>query len=212
MMYRFEDERLLRGAGHFVENMDLTGCLHAVFVRSPHAHARIEGIDAADALALQGVRGIYTCKDFVAAGVKPTRCVRALDSTDGTPFFEPVRHVLARDTVRFVGDPVAMVVADSARRGDSRPSEQVAVDYDAFAGGSRPGGQRPGGGGAPGRRCGRRGRGHAEGRPRGAGDASRTTGSPPCRWRPVRPLAVTMRPAIATGWTPRPRECTSCAP
>ena len=127
-MHRFEDDRLLRGEGRFLENLDPVDCLHAVFVRSPHAHAAIAGIDAGRARSMTGVRGVFTGPDFVEQGLRPMHCVRALDSSDGTPFHAPTRHVLATDSARFVGDPVAMVVADSAQAALDA-AEQVEVDY-----------------------------------------------------------------------------------
>ena len=132
MMHRFEDERLLRGTGRFVEDLDDADCLHAVFVRSPHAHARLLGIDVAQACALDGVRAVFTAADFAAAGVRPLECSRPLASTDGTAFHAPLRQVLAEATVRFVGDPVAMVVAESVAVALDG-AERVAVQYAPLA-------------------------------------------------------------------------------
>ena len=128
-MHRFEDERLLRGRGRYVEDLDTGGGLHAVFVRSPHAHARIAHFDARAAQASEGVHGVFSGPDFRALGAQPLRCARPLESSDGTPFFAPARHVLALERVRFVGDPVAMVVADSPEAA-ADAAEQVEVDYE----------------------------------------------------------------------------------
>ncbi|HCQ97963.1 MAG TPA: hypothetical protein DIU48_00995, partial [Acidobacteria bacterium] len=113
VMHRVEDDRLLRGKSRFVEDLDHNGTLHAVFVRSPHAHAQLGHINTTAAMEVDDVQAVFTGADFVAQGVRPLRCVRPVDSTDGTPFYAPTRHVLALESVRFVGDPVAMVVGRS---------------------------------------------------------------------------------------------------
>ena len=128
-MHRFEDERLLRGAARFVEDLDTAHRLHAVFVRSPHAHARIVGFDSRAARESEGVRGVFGGRDFLAEGVRPLVCSRPIESSDGTPFRAPTRHVLALDETRFVGDPVAMVVASSIHAA-ADAAERVEVEYD----------------------------------------------------------------------------------
>ena len=128
-MYRFEDERLLRGEACYVEDLDTTRCLHAVFVRSPHAHARILSIDSRAAEACEGVRGVFGSRDFLAEGVRPLICARPIEGSDGTPFRAPVRHVLALEETRFVGDPVAMVVATSSHAA-ADAAERVEVEYE----------------------------------------------------------------------------------
>lgn len=99
-MHRIEDDRLLRGASRYVEDLAAPGCLHAVFVRSPHAHARIDGIDTRAARRIVGAGAVFTGRDFLAFGVRPMVCSRPLESSDGTPFQAPVRHVLAVDRDR----------------------------------------------------------------------------------------------------------------
>ena len=104
---RFEDLRILRGGGRFVDDVTLPGMLHAAFVRSPYPHARIVSIDTSKARALAGVAGVYTGADLAA---------HVAQFTEPNPFpgQRPVVYdVLPRDKVRFVGDPVALVVADS---------------------------------------------------------------------------------------------------
>ena len=130
-MHRFEDERLLRGTARFVEDLDAAQCLHAVFVRSPHAHARIVKSDTRAARESEGVRGIFTSREFLAEGVRPLVCSRPLESSDGEPFQAPTRHVLALDRVRFVGDPVAMVAATSLDAA-ADAAERVEVEYEPF--------------------------------------------------------------------------------
>ena len=128
-MHRFEDERLLRGTSRYVEDLDPTDCLHAVFVRSPHAHARIDRLDPRAARESEGVRAVFSGCDFLAEGVQPLLCSRPIESSDGTPFHAPVRHVLAVERVRFAGDPVAMVVATSLDAATDA-AERVEVDYE----------------------------------------------------------------------------------
>ena len=110
---RVEDHRLLTGAGRFVDDLMSSDALHAVLFRSPVAHASITGLDLEDALEVDGVRAILTHQDVEAAGIKPITCMAPLRSHDGKPFREPVRHLLAKDVVRFVGDPIALVIAES---------------------------------------------------------------------------------------------------
>ena len=120
---RVEDARLLTGAGGFVDDVELSGMLHAAFVRSPHAHARVLGIDIERALALDGVDAVVTGQDlrgvvepFVSALGRPE--VRTL-----------VRDVLAVDRARHVGDAVAVVVGDSRYVAEDG-CELVRVEYE----------------------------------------------------------------------------------
>ena len=128
-MHRFEDERLLRGIGCYIEDLDTTGCLHAAFVRSPHAHARIVSFDSRAARESEGVRGVFGGRDFLAEGVRPLLCSRSLEGSDGAPFHAPTRYVLALEETRFVGDPVAMVVASSIHAA-ADAAERVEVQYE----------------------------------------------------------------------------------
>ena len=128
-MNRFEDERLLRGTGRYVEDHDSAQCLHAVFVRSPHAHARIVSFDSRAARESERVRGVFSSRDFLAEGVRPLVCVRPIEGSDGAPFRAPTRHVLALEESRFVGDPVAMVVATSIDAA-ADAAERVEVEYE----------------------------------------------------------------------------------
>lgn len=122
---RFEDPRLLKGQGTFVDDIQLPGMLHAVVVRSPHAHARIQSIDAASAQALPGVITVLTAREL-AGNVRniPRRVVPDLDEVD-----VPEHPVLATDRVCYVGQPVAVVVAEA--RGvaeDAADALQIAYD------------------------------------------------------------------------------------
>ena len=110
---RIEDPRLLLGQGRFVADLHLEGQLHCVFVRSPHAHAVIERIDATPALIPPGVVAVMTGADMAADRVGPMTCLWAIRSHDGSPMAEPPRWALARDRVRHVGEPVAVVIAET---------------------------------------------------------------------------------------------------
>ena len=120
---RVEDQRLLAGAGCFVGDIELPGSLHCAIVRSPHAHARILGIDVSKAL-LPGVNAVLTGKEMQADGVGPMRCGWVLPG-----MAEPPRWALARGTVRHVGDPVAAVFAESRALAEDA-AESVRVDYE----------------------------------------------------------------------------------
>ena len=123
---RFEDERFLRGRGRYVDDLNLPGQLHAVILRSPHGHAAIEAIDTAAARALPGVRGVFTAADLAADSIGPLPCIAQV-ATIG-PMIVPPRPALAGDRVRHVGDPVALIVADT--RDQARDAaERVVVAY-----------------------------------------------------------------------------------
>ena len=131
---RREDGPLLRGEGAFTDDVRSPGEAHAVFVRSPHAHARIRRIDTAAAAVMPGVLAVHTQADLAADGVKPlpsyTRDPRyAYPNRDGSPMAEPPLWPLARDKVRHGGEAVAVVLAES-REAARDAAEAVAVDYE----------------------------------------------------------------------------------
>ena len=102
---RVEDERLLRGKGAFLDDLDLDGAGHAAFVRSPHAHARVRALDTKAAAAVPGVIAVFTAADFEGT-------IRPISADFAAPGFKVTeRPVLAAERVRFVGDALAMVVA-----------------------------------------------------------------------------------------------------
>src|SRR2546428_328386 len=103
---RLGGDRFVAGTGRFVEDVRVTGLLHAAVLRSPHAHARLVSIDAKRARDLPGVHAVLTAADVPAAAIIPNR-VPAPKGTDR--YLQPA---IARDVVRFVGEPVALVVAD----------------------------------------------------------------------------------------------------
>jgi carbon-monoxide dehydrogenase large subunit len=109
---RNEDARLLTGRALFVDDVDLPGTLHAAFVRSPHAHARLGAIDAAAARALPGVVAVFTADDL-GAYWKPGPLLVSPPPVPGAVFRERTQVPLARGKVRHVGEPVALVVAAS---------------------------------------------------------------------------------------------------
>jgi carbon-monoxide dehydrogenase large subunit len=123
-MERLEDLRLLRGRGEFVDDIHLDGMLHAVVVRSTVAHGRIRSIDCAAARAMPGVRAVFTAAEIADSsnGSIPTIPLRM----HKTPYEQPV---IARDKVRYVGEPMALVVADSAALAEDA-AEAVAVDVE----------------------------------------------------------------------------------
>ena len=125
---RLEDQALLTGAAHFIDDLVLPGAVHAVFVRSPHVHARVVSIEGAEARKVPGVLGVFTAADFAAAGIGPMRITVVQKNRDGSAAPSPSRPVLAGDVVRFVGEAVAMVVATSVREAKDA-AELVAVDY-----------------------------------------------------------------------------------
>ncbi|MEJ5990191.1 xanthine dehydrogenase family protein molybdopterin-binding subunit [Ramlibacter sp. PS3R-8] len=125
---RKEDYRFLTGAGQYTDDINLPNQRYAVFVRSPHAHAAIRGIDTARASAMPGVARIFTGKD-VEGKMGGLPCGWLITSTDGTPMKEPPHPILAQGKVRYVGDHVAMVVADTLEQARNA-AEAVDVEYD----------------------------------------------------------------------------------
>jgi aerobic carbon-monoxide dehydrogenase large subunit len=118
---RKEDRRMLLGRGRFVADLSRPGLLHAAFVRSPHAHARISAIDVTQARQAPGVAQVLT-----AASLGDPYLLALLERDEFVPTRMPI---LAGDTVRFVGEPVAMVIADDAYRAEDA-AELVEVDWD----------------------------------------------------------------------------------
>jgi len=128
---RFEDPRLLRGEGRYVNDLVAPGQAHLVLLRSPHAHARIVSIDAAAALALPGVLGVYTVADLERDGIGTTAPTFKRSRPDGSPMFWRAHPGLAKGKVRHVGEPVAAIVAESVALAKDA-ADLVAVEYDAL--------------------------------------------------------------------------------
>jgi carbon-monoxide dehydrogenase large subunit len=125
---RREDRRFLTGRGRYVHDIVRPQQLHAVFLRSPHAHAEIVATDNTEALASPGVAAIFTADDVTAEKLNGVPCAWGIAGKDGTPMKEPPHPLLARGKVRHVGDPVAMVIADSVEAAHNA-AERIAVDY-----------------------------------------------------------------------------------
>jgi carbon-monoxide dehydrogenase large subunit len=128
---RKEDYRFLTGAGQYTDDITLTRMTHAVFVRSPHAHALIKSINTTAAKAAPGVIGVLDGKDVANDKLNGLPCGWLITSTDGQPMKEPPHPVLALDKVRYVGDHVVMVVAETLEQAKNA-AELVEVDYETL--------------------------------------------------------------------------------
>jgi carbon-monoxide dehydrogenase large subunit len=128
---RVEDRRFLLGRGKFVADIELSGALQCVLVRSPHAHARIRALDVSAAAAAPGVVAVFTGADMAADGINPMRPLWVIRSRDGNPMAQPPRYALARATVRHVGEPVVAVIAET-REAAADAAERIAIDYEAL--------------------------------------------------------------------------------
>jgi carbon-monoxide dehydrogenase large subunit len=126
---RIEDPALLAGAGRFTDDVRVDGETHLAFLRSPYAHARIVSLDADAARALPGVLAVYTGAELAAAGVKPIPSIDVFRRADGKPLVTPARRALAHERVRFVGEAVAAVVAET-REAARDACEAIAVDFE----------------------------------------------------------------------------------
>ena len=124
---RREDGRFLTGKGQYTDDISLQGQTHAYFLRSPYAHARIKKLDTAAAAKAPGVLGIFTGEHFKAVGGLP--CGWLINNLDGTPMKEPKHPVLADGKVRYVGDRVAMVVAETLEQAKAA-AQLIDVDYE----------------------------------------------------------------------------------
>ena len=136
---RKEDFRFLSGSGQYTDDITLPRQSYGVFVRSPHAHAKIRGIDTAGAKSAAGVLGVFTGTDLAGIGGLP--CGWLINSIDGTPMKEPKHPVLAEDKVRYVGDQVALVVAESIAQAKAAAA-LINVDYEVLPRGRRYGARR----------------------------------------------------------------------
>src|SRR5512144_2003739 len=125
---RSEDRRFLTGAGRYTADIDLPAQAHAVILRSQHAHAKIGSIDAAEALAMPGVLAVVTAPDLAGDGPGDIPCAVPVKGPGGQPVPSPGRPLLARDRGRFVGEPVAMVVAETLAHARDA-AESVVIDY-----------------------------------------------------------------------------------
>src|SRR5574343_711636 len=124
---RREDARFLTGRGQYTDDIVLPGQTHAHFLRSPYAHARIQSLNTSTAAAAPGVVGIFTGEHFRAVGGLP--CGWLINSLDGSPMKEPKHPVLADGKARYVGDRVALVVAETLEQAKAA-AQLIEVDYD----------------------------------------------------------------------------------
>ncbi|MGH7212423.1 MAG: xanthine dehydrogenase family protein molybdopterin-binding subunit, partial [Acetobacteraceae bacterium] len=128
---RKEDPKLLRGEGRYTDDINVPGQAYAVIVRSGYAHGRIRGIDTAAAREMPGVLGVFTGADLVAGGFHNVPALMPAKNRDGSPMRMPPQPPLTIDKVRYVGDPVAWVVAETPKQARDA-AEAVQVDIDAL--------------------------------------------------------------------------------
>ncbi|KZD22487.1 xanthine dehydrogenase family protein molybdopterin-binding subunit [Tardiphaga robiniae] len=124
---RMEDARFLSGSGYFADDLAVEGMLHAAILRSPIAHARIASIDASAALAMPGIHAVITAHDI--GDTIPIIPLRLAPLPEFEPFRQPV---IARDKVRYVGEPIAIVVADSRALAEDA-LETIGIEFDALS-------------------------------------------------------------------------------
>jgi carbon-monoxide dehydrogenase large subunit len=126
---RREDRRFLTGQGRYLDDLAFEGLAHAVVLRSPHAHALIRGVDAAAARAMPGVLAVLTAAEIRQDGLQPLPPYVDANTVTGEKFAFAPQPLLAADKVRYVGEPVALVVAES-RDQALDAAEHVAIDYE----------------------------------------------------------------------------------
>ena len=126
---RKEDRRFITGKGRYVDDIKLQGMTYAHFIRSPHAHAKVKGIDSAAAMKMPGVVGVLTGQQIVDDKVGNLICGWAITSKDGTPMKMGAWPAMAPETVRFVGQAVAVVIAETRNQAKDA-AEAVVVDYE----------------------------------------------------------------------------------
>ena len=128
---RKEDKRFITGKGRYTDDMSVPGMKHAAFVRSPHAHAVIKGIDTSEAEKMPGVIGVLAGAEMTTDGIGSLICGWMIHSKDGSPMNMGDWRPLADKKVRYVGDAVAIVVADTKSQARDA-AEAVKVDYDVL--------------------------------------------------------------------------------
>ena len=128
---RKEDQRFITGKGRYTDDLSRPGQAHAYFVRSPHAHARIRNLDTSAAAAMPGVVAILTGRDLAQDGLGGLICGWMIHSKDGSPMKAGAHPALALDTVRYVGDHVAVVIAETLNAAKDAAAA-VEVDYEVL--------------------------------------------------------------------------------
>ena len=126
---RIEDAELVAGAGRFSDDVAAPSQAHLRFLRSPHAHTHIVSIDAARALAMPGVIAVLTGADLVKAGVKPLPIAPIFKRPDGSPGATPLRPALAHEAVRFIGETVAALIAETRDQANDA-LDAIEVEYE----------------------------------------------------------------------------------
>lgn len=126
---RIEDDALLRGAGQFIDDINLPGQTHAHFLRSPHAHAVISLIDASAAEAAPGVVAVLTGADLAADGIGLISSGYPVKNKDGSPIQAPVWRAMATERVRYVGDTVAVILAETRIQAEDA-APLIDIDYE----------------------------------------------------------------------------------
>ena len=126
---RKEDQRFITGKGRYVDDIKLQGMTYAHFVRSPHAHAKVKSIDSSAAMKMPGVVGVLTGQQIVDDKVGNLICGWAITSKDGSPMKMGAWPAMAPETVRFVGQAVAVVIAETKNQAKDA-AEAVVVDYE----------------------------------------------------------------------------------
>ncbi len=126
---RFEDPRLVQGRGRYIDDVVYPGMAFGVVLRSPHGHAKILSLKTDAAKAAPGVLAVITAADWKKAGLGELPSHSGLKLRDGSPMFKPAYPVLAEDRVRWIGDPVAFVVAETAAQA-ADAIELIEVDYE----------------------------------------------------------------------------------
>src|SRR5215471_21638967 len=128
---RKEDQRFVTGKGHYTDDVNRPGQGHAFFVRSPHAHARIKSIDSKAAAAMPGVLAVLTGAELAADKIGNLICGWMIHSKDGSPMKMAPHPAIANGKANHVGDPVAVVVAETEDQAEDA-AEKIVVDYEVL--------------------------------------------------------------------------------
>jgi aerobic carbon-monoxide dehydrogenase large subunit len=126
---RVEDPTLLKGEGRYTDDVNIAGQAHAYVLRSRYAHGTIRKVNVSAARKMPGVLGAYAAADLATAGVNPIKCGMMVQGRDGKPWLTPPRPVLAAEKVRFAGEAVALIVAETlAQAKDAAEAVEVEID------------------------------------------------------------------------------------
>ena len=126
---RKEDRRFITGKGRYVDDVKMVGLTHAHFIRSPYAHAKVKSIDSSAAMKMPGVVGVLTGQQIVDDKVGNLICGWAITSKDGTPMKMGAWPAMAPEVVRFVGQAVAVVIAETKNQAKDA-AEAVVINYE----------------------------------------------------------------------------------